>query len=471
MKIGCTPRLCFVMLLLILNAVPHVLAKEAKTESKHVSVDGIGVFYQDSGPKDAPTLLFIHGWGCDASFWQRQIDAFSDRYRCIALDLPGFGRSDKQQDIAYTPGLFAKAVKSVADDAGATSLILIGHSMDFAVARQFLADYPGKVEAVVNVDGAVIFLPDDPAILAVTAEASEQFARTFSGPGREKALDEFVERIFYDKTPETIREVARKTMTAMDPYVCASSMKEFVKPEWWKPHSFALPCLALYAENPQEDPNLEANLRREFSDMTFVLWNDTGHFLMMEKPERFNTALEDFLGTIFGDRGRRNSNPVLGEPKMDKYDEAMKLLDEKLGNKDGLISLSTIALEPAANGKSRPAARLVNAYYKDGAFYTVTYATSNKMLQIAQNPGVAICIIVENFTADGIGENLGWVCDEKNTEIMATLRTVFAKWYYEANNEEDPNTCLLRIRLTKGLWNDPHQGLRNEIDFINKTAD
>ena len=156
---------------------------------------------------------------------------------------------------------------------------------------------------------------------------------------------------------------------------------------------------------------------------------------------------------------------------MNKYDEAMKLLDEKLGNKDGLISLSTIALEPGADGKSRPAARLVDAYYADGAFYTVTYATSGKMRQIAQNPEVAICVVVDNFTADGIGENLGWVCDERNAEMMTKLRKIFADWYHEANNDEDPNTCLLRIRLTKGLWNDAHKGIRNEIDFINKTAD
>lgn len=155
---------------------------------------------------------------------------------------------------------------------------------------------------------------------------------------------------------------------------------------------------------------------------------------------------------------------------MNKYDEAMKQLDEKLGHKDGLISLSTIALEPGADGGSRPAARLVDAYYEGGAFYIVTYATSGKMLQIAQNPEVAVCIIVENFTADGIGENLGWVCDEKNAGMMAKLRKIFAEWYYEANNDEDPNTCLLRVRLTKGLWNDAHKGIRNEIDFINRTA-
>ena len=155
---------------------------------------------------------------------------------------------------------------------------------------------------------------------------------------------------------------------------------------------------------------------------------------------------------------------------MNKYDEAMKLLNEQVGNKDGLISLSTISLESGADGASHPAARIVDAYYEDGAFYIVTHENTAKMRQIAENPHVAVCVIVENFTADGIGENLGWVCDEKNADIIAKLRDIFAKWYYEANNEDDKGTCILRIRLTKGLWNNPHEGLRNEIDFVNKTA-
>ncbi len=155
---------------------------------------------------------------------------------------------------------------------------------------------------------------------------------------------------------------------------------------------------------------------------------------------------------------------------MSKYEEAMKRLDQMAGNKDGLICLSTISLNAGADGKSRPAARLVDAYYEDGAFYTVTNATADKMRQIAENPEVAICIIVENFTADGIAENLGWVRDEKNIELTKKLRAIFAAWYDEANNDDDPNTCILRVRLTKGLWNDAHKGIKNEIDFVNRTA-
>ena len=155
---------------------------------------------------------------------------------------------------------------------------------------------------------------------------------------------------------------------------------------------------------------------------------------------------------------------------MTNYEEAMRTLQEKFGNQDALISLSTIALTGNADGKPVPAARLVSVYYEDGCFYTVTYATTAKVLQITQNPEVAICYIVENFTANGIAENLGWVCDEKNKALMDKIRPIFAGWYNDANNDEDPNTVLIRIRMTNGVWNDAHAGIRNEIDFVNKIA-
>jgi hypothetical protein len=159
---------------------------------------------------------------------------------------------------------------------------------------------------------------------------------------------------------------------------------------------------------------------------------------------------------------------------MNKYDEAMKNLDEKLGSKDLMISLATIALFPSDNGNSQPKVRIVDAFYEDGAFYTVTNSASTKMLELAQSAEAAICVInfesVENFTASGIGENIGWVLDEKNAEIIPKVRTAFAAWYFQVNNEKDEHCCLLRFKMKKGLWCDPHAGTRTEINFVEKTV-
>lgn len=155
---------------------------------------------------------------------------------------------------------------------------------------------------------------------------------------------------------------------------------------------------------------------------------------------------------------------------MTKYEEGMKLIEEKFGNgKDNVISLGTIAREPNSEGKARPVVRSIDAYYEDGVFYAVTYAKSNKILQISENQEVSISGCLEMFTANGIGENLGWVLDPKNAEIRLKLRTAFSEWYDFANNENDENCCILAIHLTKGTLNVNHWERLYHLDFVNKT--
>ena len=130
------------------------------------------------------------------------------------------------------------------------------------------------------------------------------------------------------------------------------------------------------------------------------------------------------------------------------------ILSDRFG-KDSLIALATVE-------NSIPHVRTVDAVYIDGAFYVVTYALSGKCKQIARNPTVAIS--GEWFTAHGIGENLGHVLLPENKVVMDILRAAFAAWYDNGHtNEADPNTCLLKIRLTDGvLFSD---GVRYDIDF------
>ena len=134
--------------------------------------------------------------------------------------------------------------------------------------------------------------------------------------------------------------------------------------------------------------------------------------------------------------------------------ETERMMAERFG-KDSMIALATV-------DDGLPCVRAVNACYEDGAFYVITHAASDKMRQIAAHPRVAVC--GDWFTAQGVGENLGHVKAEENAEIMAKVRTVFAEWYDNGHtNEEDPNTCLLRVRLTEGVLY--HHGTRYDIDF------
>ena len=134
--------------------------------------------------------------------------------------------------------------------------------------------------------------------------------------------------------------------------------------------------------------------------------------------------------------------------------EITEILDQRFGC-DNLIALATL------NGGA-PAVRTVNAYYEAGSFYTVTWALSGKMQQIEKDPQVAIC--GEWFTGCGVGESLGHILLPENADLADKLRTAFAEWYGNGHvNEADPNTIILRLRLTEGVLF--HQGTRYDIDF------
>lgn len=155
---------------------------------------------------------------------------------------------------------------------------------------------------------------------------------------------------------------------------------------------------------------------------------------------------------------------------MNKYERGLQIIEEKVGNgKDNVMSLATIAREPSADGNPRPVSRDVNVFYEDGTFYSVTWANSNKMLQIAQNPEVSFSVNFGWLSGNGKGENLGWVLDPKNAETRAKLRTVFAEWYEKANDENDKNCSILAVRITRATINHNHGAEFFHMDFINKT--
>jgi uncharacterized pyridoxamine 5'-phosphate oxidase family protein len=157
---------------------------------------------------------------------------------------------------------------------------------------------------------------------------------------------------------------------------------------------------------------------------------------------------------------------------MNKYENAIRLLEERCGNEKAVdIALATISLSPGVSGKPRPAARMVCAYYEDGAFYVSTDATKNKMLQIEKNNEVAVAGL-DWYTFQGIAENLGWVKDEKNAEIRAKFKKVFG-WFDEVGDEDNPNSIVLRITLTEGTIIDHERkygDMQYEVNFIKKTA-
>ena len=265
---------------------------------REAKFDGMKIAYLEAGKPDAPALVFVHGWSCDASFWRLQISEFAKSYHVIAVDLPGFGKSDKPHDKAYTMEFFARALHAVIEDANVKAPVLVGHSMGYAIVRQYLITFPGTVRAVVNVDGAYFRIPETAEARADFENMVDGMVAAFDGPERKEAVRQFVEATFYGKTPKALQGEIMDAMASADAYAANSAFREMTRLDQWKEISFDVPSLALYAKADDLPDDHEAYMRTVFPHLTYELWDDAGHFLMLEKPERFNAALAKFLGSL-----------------------------------------------------------------------------------------------------------------------------------------------------------------------------
>lgn len=262
--------------------------------------DGITLFYQDLGDRDAPALVFVHGLGCDSTVWSAQAAHFAADHRVLAVDLPGFGRSDKPHDREYTLAWFARALQWVLEDARVEKPVLVGHSMGFSVVRRHVLDYPGTALALCDVDGFFFRNPVQAQLYTLWKQAVDfiQWPFVTAEARRRASLAQFIEYTFYGRTPEPLREEIRRRMRRTDEYVLQSCWRNMFASWQWTPATIEIPTFILYAKTLHSLPDAEMWFRSYFPRMVYREWDDAGHYMMLEQPERFNAELGAFVDRV-----------------------------------------------------------------------------------------------------------------------------------------------------------------------------
>lgn len=261
-------------------------ARGQGVKSQFAKLDGMRVHYESAG-RGEEALVFVHGWTCDASFWRLQTPAFAGRTRVVAVDLPGHGRSDKPEGVAYTMELFARAVEAVMRDAGVRRAVLVGHSMGVPVVRQFYRKYPEKTLALVLVDGGLRpFAP---------RAAMEQFMAPLRGPGYKEASARMVDGMLQPVRSEALRAEIRAVMLSAPQHVAVGAMEGMMDEAVWKEDQIRVPVLAVLARSPFWPPDNEQFFRKIAPELDYRMWDGVSHFLMMDRPDEFNHTLAEFV--------------------------------------------------------------------------------------------------------------------------------------------------------------------------------
>lgn len=278
-------RVGFIALLLASAAILPAEERPASGSSRSTELDGAKVHYTDYGAGEN-ALVFVHGWSCDETFWAMQAPRLGAKFHIITIDLPGHGQSDKPQ-IAYTMDLYVRAIDAVLRDAKVKAATLVGHSNGTPVIRQFYRKFPEKTRALVIVDGGLRPFGDRATM--------EKFVARLKGPAYEENTGKFIDNMTSSIPDAPLREKIKTTMLRTPQYVGISEFESTLDPELWKPNKIDVPVLMILAKQPAWSAEYEQFARGLVRDLDYQVWEGVSHFLMMEQPERFNSAVAAFL--------------------------------------------------------------------------------------------------------------------------------------------------------------------------------
>jgi pimeloyl-ACP methyl ester carboxylesterase len=255
---------------------------ESRTVRSTPSPDGVEIRYEVTG-RGEPTLVFVHGWSCDRSYWRAQIEHFSRSHRVVAIDLGGHGESGVNRN-AWTVSSFAEDVRAVVEALDIRSAVLVGHSMGGAVVAEVARRLPTRVVAVIPVDSFTSVLPKEQreAVFSPLIQALRADFRT--------ATENMVKQFML--SPDTDRDLADwiiSDMASASPAVGVSAMTHYLD----EGDTLAGVDAPVRLVNTDLWPTDLALWRRHKPNVSLAVMPGVGHFLMLEDPDEFNRLLSN----------------------------------------------------------------------------------------------------------------------------------------------------------------------------------
>jgi pimeloyl-ACP methyl ester carboxylesterase len=146
------------VMLAIFQLPAHAQGKERPvkypTFYRTIQVDGLSIFYREAGPKDAPTLLLLHGLPSSSRMFEPLFSRLSDRYHLVAPDYPGFGHSDwpDPKKFAYTFDHIAETMNHCTESLGLSRYTLYMQDYGGPVGFRMALAHPDRIEALIVQD-------------------------------------------------------------------------------------------------------------------------------------------------------------------------------------------------------------------------------------------------------------------------------------------------------------------------------
>jgi pimeloyl-ACP methyl ester carboxylesterase len=275
-------KLVFALVTSATLVTAHAAGKPAAPRVR--SADGVPIAYEVHG-QGSPALVLVHGWSCDRGYWKDQVEYLGAQYQLVLVDLAGHGESGTARK-DYTMASFGGDVAAVVDSLKLSKIVLVGHSMGSDVVVEAARLLPGKVAGMVWVDqyDSLDRFHEPAAIDAFLAKFRKDFRGT---------TNSFVRGMFAANADPKLVDRIAGDMAAAPPAIAISALQHTLSNGPKVVAALAELKLPVVAINADKNPTDHASMARH-GVKAFVM-PDSGHFLMMEDPPRFNRSLDSVV--------------------------------------------------------------------------------------------------------------------------------------------------------------------------------
>ncbi|MEI6632649.1 MAG: alpha/beta hydrolase [Chlamydiota bacterium] len=258
--------------------------------------NGIRLHYETSGSGAIPVVL-VHGYGMSSAVWEKTLPLLPSGYRWLAVDLRGFGRSDKPEGGYGCPEL-AEDIAAFLDALGISRAVLIGHSFGGLVIQHFAARHPERVLAFVLSNTFSAALPPR----GLTPVVEQRINGYGTAESNRKVFDAAVPR-YFDASNVTAADIERFVTIGLQ--ACTPALRETLRANYTTP-AIPAPQLAavrapiiilVSAHDPFGTFDQAVAMSDALPDSRIRVFTRCGHTPMWEKPQEFAGTVADFLKT------------------------------------------------------------------------------------------------------------------------------------------------------------------------------
>ena len=280
-------------------------AKYAPAPSQFVDLGGgLTLHVRDTGPRDAPVLMLLHGSNASLHTWEPWARRLQGAYRVIRFDFPGHGLTGPSPQHAYGPRAFADVLERLRLKLKLPKFVLAGNSMGGSVAWHYALWHPERVQALILVDSS-----GQPEPKGAKPPFAFRVART--PVLRELAAQITPRRLIADSLPDAFHDRSLATPAMIDRYWellrypgnRTATLERFAgTPDPATParlHALAMPVLILWGAN---DSLIPASSARWFAanipQARVIVYPETGHIPMEERAEQSAADVARFLTAL-----------------------------------------------------------------------------------------------------------------------------------------------------------------------------